>query len=62
MLILVNGNMTHLKKRENTRLLFQFAIAGIPALKKERESLGNGFDVVAAHYYDVASRFVLNDE
>lgn len=61
MLILVNGNLTHLKKKENTRLLFQFALAGVPALKKERESLGSEFDVIAAHYYDVASRFVLND-
>lgn len=36
MLVLVNGNITHLKVRENCRLMMKFALKGIPALSRER--------------------------
>jgi hypothetical protein len=43
LLALVHGNVAHLKKRENIRLMGQFAVKGVSAIKREKESLGTNF-------------------
>jgi len=60
LLVLVNANIAGLKRYENTRKMKAFAIKGIMVLKRERESIGSGFDQMAAKYFDLASRFCLN--
>lgn len=60
MLVMVNGNVTHLKRRDTTRLMLEFALKGIQVLKREKASIGSDFDKLAAQYFDLASRFCLN--
>ena len=60
MLVLVNGSITGVKRRSNTRLMHQFSLKGIQALKRERNSLGKDFENVAVKYYDIAKCFNLN--
>jgi hypothetical protein len=40
-LVLAQGNVAHLKRRNNVRLLRQFAIRGIDTLKDERDSIND---------------------
>ena len=44
LLALTNGNVAHLKRRDNMRLMFEFSIRGVEALKRERDSLGSDYD------------------
>ena len=44
LLALTNGNIAHLKRRDNMRLMFEFSIRGVEALKRERNSLGTNYD------------------
>lgn len=57
---MVNGNITHLKRRDTTRLMLKFALKGIHSLQRERASLGADFEKMAAQYFDLGSRFCLN--
>lgn len=59
MLILVNANVTHLKRYENSRKMQAFAIKALAVLKRERQSIGKNFEHVAAKYFDLASRFCI---
>ena len=43
----MNGNITHLKRRDTVRLMLKFAIKGISSLKREKVSLGAQFDNLA---------------
>lgn len=36
MLVMVNANVDHLKKRDTTRQMLEFSIKGIAALEQER--------------------------
>ncbi len=59
---MAHGNVTHLKKRNNVRLLRQFAVKGIDTLADERGSINDDstFEMVCAKYYEYAYRFCLN--
>ena len=61
-LVLAQGNVAHLKRRNNVRLLRQFAIRGIDTLKDERDSINDKdtFDMVCAKYYEYSYRYCLN--
>ena len=60
LLALVNGNVTHLKRRHNMRLMKSFAFRGLDTLARERKSLGDSFDHVAVKYFDIAKAYCLN--
>ena len=60
MLVMVNGNITHLKRRETTRLMLEFALKSVDVLQRERVSIGKDFEQMASQYFDLASRFCLN--
>ena len=60
MLVLVNGQVVHLRKRDNIRRLRDVAFKGIGALVRERKSLGENFDLFAVKYYETAKLYCLN--
>lgn len=60
LLTLVHGNVAHLKRRENMRLMGQFAVKGVAAIARERLSLGNHFEQYCVKYFDIAKRYCLN--
>jgi hypothetical protein len=60
LLVLVNGNVAHLKTRDNIRALFVFAVSGVEILARERNSIGGDFDQMAVKYFDIAKRYCLN--
>lgn len=64
LLVLAHGNMAHLKKRTNIRIMRQFAVKGIAALEEERHSLGDEsvFEQLCVKYYDYALKYCLNKE
>ena len=61
-LVLAQGNVAHLKRRNNVRLLRQFAIRGIDTLKEERDTINDPetFEMVCAKYYEYSYRYCLN--
>jgi len=61
-LVLVHGNVTSLKLRHNLRVMQKFAVRGVEALKTEREACGKDFEPIVAKYYDISSRYCLNQE
>lgn len=40
-LVLAHGNMAHLKKRSNVRLMRLFAIKGVETLAREKDSIND---------------------
>lgn len=62
MLVLVNGQVVHLRKRDNIRKLKEVGFKGVDALARERASLGETFDLVAAKYYEAVKKFCLNQK
>ena len=60
MLVLVNGQVVHLRKRDNIRRLKDVAFMGIDTLVRERGSLGESFDLFAVKYYEAAKIYCLN--
>ena len=54
LLALVNGNVAHLKRRDNIRLMHKFALRGVQAIKREQNSLGANFDQICVKYFDIA--------
>lgn len=42
------------------RLMHKFALKGIEALARERNSLGKGYNHMVVKYYDISSRYCLN--
>lgn len=61
-LVLAHGNVAHLKRRNNVRLLRQFAVKGVETLKDEKKAINDdqAFDMVCAKYYEYSYRFCLN--
>lgn len=61
-LVLAHGNVAHLKRRNNVRLLRQFAVKGIETLKDEKKTINDdkSFELVCAKYYEYSYRFCLN--
>lgn len=61
-LVLAHGNVAHLKRRNNVRLLRQFAVKGVDTLKDERKAINDdsSFELVCAKYYEYSYRFCLN--
>ena len=59
-LALHSGNITKLKLRHNMRLMNTFAVKGVEALARERQSLGDSFEHMTVRYYDISSRYCLN--
>lgn len=62
LLALVNGNVAHLKRRDNIRLMHEFALRGVQAIKREQNSMGANFDQICVKYFDIAQRYCLNSE
>ena len=60
LLALVNGNVAHLKRRENMRLMNEFALKVVQAIKREKSSVGENLDQICAKYFDIAKRYCLN--
>lgn len=63
-LVLAHGNMAHLKRRANVRLMRQFAVRGIDTLKEEKEAINDdsAFEMVCAKYYEYSVRYCLNQQ
>ncbi len=61
MLVLVHGNLAHIKRNANMRLMGQFAFRGVQALDRERESIGDNFEQVCVKYFEIARRYCLNN-
>ena len=62
LLVLGFGNMSHFKKRSNTRLMRQFAIKAIDNLFEEKKSIKDShiFDKLCVKYYEYSLKFCLN--
>ena len=59
---LVNGNLSHLQRRELKRHMLVLAINGIEhVLARERGTIGSDFDQLCAWYYHLSCSFCLND-
>lgn len=63
-LVLAHGNMAHLKRRNNMRLMRGFAVKGIECLNNEKISINDEktFDMVCAKYYEYSIRYCLNKQ
>jgi len=61
-MVLAHGNMAHLKKRSNVRLMRQFAVKGVEWLLHEKDSINSpqAFDNLCAKYYEYSVRYCLN--
>ncbi len=60
LLALVNGNVAHLKRRDSMRLMNEFALKGVQAIRREQNSMGANFDQICVKYFDIAKRYCLN--
>ena len=64
-LVLAHGNMAHLKRRSNVRLMRQFAVKGVETLAAEKEAVDTApeaFDNLCAKYYEYSVRYCLNSQ
>lgn len=64
-LVLAHGNMAHLKRRSNVRLMRQFAVKGVETLAAEREAVDTApeaFENLCAKYYEYSVRYCLNSQ
>lgn len=63
-LVLAHGNMAHLKKRDNVRLMRQVAVKGVQTILDEKRAINdeNTFEMVCAKYYEYSIRYCLNQQ
>jgi hypothetical protein len=59
-LVLVQGNIIHLKRKNLIRKMFDFALRGVQALEREKSSVGSNFDRACINYFYIAKGFCLN--
>jgi hypothetical protein len=63
-LVLAHGNMTHLKKRDNMRLMHKFSLKALESLSNDLKRLSKyGEDYqqrILMNYYQYAAKYCLN--
>lgn len=57
MTVLINGNVTHLKRHAQIRIMYEFMMKGVKTIKKERHYLGGRYDLICWHYYKIGRRY-----
>ena len=62
MTMLINGRLWSHKKRDNLRMMKDFAVRAIGCLERERNSLGDHFEQYCVHYYDLTKVYCIKDE
>ena len=55
--VLVHANVAQMRRRDNMRVVTDFTIKAIDVLARERTSMGDNFEQVAVHYFDLARNF-----
>ena len=60
--VISSGNYAHIKKRENIRLLRDFALKGVMLLRDEKEAVQETetFELLMVKYYEYSLKFCLN--
>ena len=59
--VLTNFNISHLKKRDNTRLVHQIAVKGVSHIEEQRQYLDeHTFQCLCVKYYELAFKYCLN--
>lgn len=61
MLILINGKLWSHKKRDNYRMMKDFAVRAIETIVRERESMGDQFELFCVQYYSLAKVYCLKE-
>ena len=61
-MMLINGRLWCHKRRDNLRMIKDFAIRAIESLVRERNSLGDQFEQYCVQYYDLSKTYCLKNE
>lgn len=60
-MMLMHGRLWAHKKRDNMRMMKDFAVRAIGCLARERDSLGDLFEQYCVQYYDLSKQFCLKE-
>ena len=60
--MLINGRLWTHKKRDNMRMMKDFAVRCIDTLARERLSLGNQFELYCEKFYNLTKSYCLKKE
>ena len=61
-MMLINGKLWAHKRRDNLRMMKDFAVRAIESLVRERNSLGDQFEQYCVQYYDLTKTYCLKNE
>ena len=61
-MMLINGRLWAHKRRDNLRMIKDFAVRAIESLVRERNSLGDQFEQYCVQYYDLTKIYCLKDK
>ena len=61
-MMLINARLWCHKKRDNLRMMKDFAVRGIESLVRERNSLGDQFEQYCVQYYDLSKNYCIRNE
>ena len=61
-MMLINGRLWAHKRRDNLRMIKDFAVRAIESLVRERSSLGDQFEQYCVQYYDLTKTYCLKDK
>ncbi len=62
LMMLINGRLWSGKKRDNCRMMKDFAVRSIDTLVRERSSLGDQFEVFCEKFYNLSKSYCLKKE
>ena len=57
MTVMLNGNIIHMRRYRQTKIMFHFVVKGVTNIKKEQEFLGDRLDITCWHYYRIGRRY-----
>lgn len=61
-MMLINGKLWCHKRRDNLRMMKDFAVRAIECLVRERASLGDQFELYCVQYYDLSKLYCIKQE
>ena len=61
-MMLINARLWAHNRRDNLRMIKDFAVRAIESLVRERNSLGDQFEQYCVQYYDLSKTYCLKNE
>lgn len=57
MVVLLNGNVTHLKRHAQIRIMYEFVVKGVSAIGREQVFLGEDLEITCWQYWQMGRRY-----